>query len=309
MRTEDLKVFLNLAESLSFTKTSQACYMSPSTLSRLVKRMEYELGHRLFDRDNRGVKLTAKGEKFKNFTTETLSRWEDIQLALDQEDTLLKGKIRLLCSVTSTYSMLPALLTLFRKTYPQIQIDLEVGNVQLAHQKLKNNEIDVAVGGIPHKSSSEYSRKVLTVTPMVFIVSKEATHIPIPSDGKKINWEQIPLILLKMRVARYQLKEWISSQGFVHDIYREVDSNEAVLALTNLGCGVGFVPKLVFDKSPLSSGVKIIEIEHNINELTVSLVIKKRNLDHPKFRAFWESIKPLSKAEAPFPTDQDGETS
>ncbi len=293
MRTEDLKVFLNLADSLSFAKTSQACYMSPSTLSRLVQRMEDELGHRLFDRDNRSVKLTAKGEKFKHYTTETLSRWDGIQLVLDQEDTLLKGKIRLLCSVTSTYSMLPAILTLFRKTYPQIQIDLEVGNVQLAHQKLKNNEIDVAVGGIPDKSSSQYSRKVLSVTPMVFIVSKEATHIPIPSDGKKINWEQIPLILLKMGVARDQLKAWFSNQGFVPNIYSEVDSNEAVLALTNLGCGVGFVPKLVFEKSPLSSDVKIIEIEHNINELTVSLVIKKRNLDHPKFKAFWESIKPL----------------
>lgn len=55
MDIRDLKLFLHLAESCHFGRTSKAMYVSPSTLSRQIQRLEEQLGHPLFIRDNRSV--------------------------------------------------------------------------------------------------------------------------------------------------------------------------------------------------------------------------------------------------------------
>ncbi|VFS46310.1 Morphology and auto-aggregation control protein [Budvicia aquatica] len=66
MDLRDLKLFLHLAESQHFGKTAKATYVSPSTLSRQIQRMEDELGQMLFLRDNRTVQLTDAGQQLKS---------------------------------------------------------------------------------------------------------------------------------------------------------------------------------------------------------------------------------------------------
>ena len=75
MDTEDLKIFLHLADTLHFGKTSAACHMSPSTLSRQIQRIEEEVGQQLFERDNRSVLLTESGVQFRKYAKESLGKW------------------------------------------------------------------------------------------------------------------------------------------------------------------------------------------------------------------------------------------
>ena len=67
MHFHELKNFLVLAELLHFGKASQACNLSPSALTRSIQRTEESLGQPLFLRDNRTVRLTAAGEKFRTY--------------------------------------------------------------------------------------------------------------------------------------------------------------------------------------------------------------------------------------------------
>ena len=66
MNFQDLQIFLHLADTQNFAKTATQNYMSPSTLSRQIQRMEEELEQPLFIRDNRQVRLTKQGENFCN---------------------------------------------------------------------------------------------------------------------------------------------------------------------------------------------------------------------------------------------------
>ena len=66
MNIKSLHIFVHLSQSLHFSKTAQAMNVSPSTLSRLIQRLEEELGANLLIRDNRSVLLTEAGlEKCK----------------------------------------------------------------------------------------------------------------------------------------------------------------------------------------------------------------------------------------------------
>ena len=62
MDYDGLQMFLELSRSLHFLRASRACHVSPSTLSRVVQRLEQETGAVLFERDRRSVRLTAEGQ-------------------------------------------------------------------------------------------------------------------------------------------------------------------------------------------------------------------------------------------------------
>ena len=70
----------------------------------------------------------------------------------------------------------------------------------------------------------------------------------------------------------------------------EVLGNEAILALVSLGCGVGIVPRLVVEQSPLRSEVRPLEVEPELGEFRVGVCTPRRRLSSPVVRALWDSL-------------------
>ncbi|MFK5041533.1 LysR family transcriptional regulator, partial [Glaesserella parasuis] len=75
MDLQSLKLFLDITQTRSFIRTAEKNYMSASTLSRHIQRMEQEIGQPLFLRDNRQVILTEAGERFSHFAEQTWAEW------------------------------------------------------------------------------------------------------------------------------------------------------------------------------------------------------------------------------------------
>ena len=83
MDLRDLKLFLHLAESCHFGRTARAMHVSPSTLSRQIQRLEDDVGHALFLRDNRTVTLTEAGERLRQFAQQTLLQYQQLRHVMD----------------------------------------------------------------------------------------------------------------------------------------------------------------------------------------------------------------------------------
>ena len=120
MDTKPLRLFLTLADTLHFGRTSSMCHVSPSTLSRTIQQLEEELNVPLLYRDNRSVTLTREGQRFQEYARDTLMRWDGLRHALQEDRRILQGELRLYCSVTASYSFLYDLLSSFRHQYPRI---------------------------------------------------------------------------------------------------------------------------------------------------------------------------------------------
>ncbi|MDC1306646.1 LysR substrate-binding domain-containing protein, partial [Pseudomonadales bacterium] len=74
--------------------------------------------------------------------------------------------------------------------------------------------------------------------------------------------------------------------------YSEVAGNEAILSLVALGCGVGFVPALVLDNSPLAERVKILAEGPTLTDIHVGFCTRTKSLSiSPVVQAFWQSIE------------------
>ena len=115
MDIRSLTLFQHLANTLHFGKTAAACYVSPSTLSRAIQRLEEHLGSQLLIRDNRSVILTVEGKKLLSYADHQIEQYESLKLSLNESQQQLSGSLNIYCSVTASYAYLPPLLEKFRQ--------------------------------------------------------------------------------------------------------------------------------------------------------------------------------------------------
>jgi LysR family transcriptional regulator, positive regulator for ilvC len=283
-----LKLFLHLAQSLHFGKTSRACHISPSALSRQIQRMETEVGQRLFERDNRMVRLTRAGFFFQDYAKGVLEKWQILKDDLVQDQGTLKGEISIYCSVTASLSILPDLLSIFRASYPQVHIRLQTGDAGLAIKKVVEGEADIAVAALPAKLPKVLAFKILTQVSLAFIAPKTPGEFAKMLKGK-IPWDKIPMILSEHGLARKKIDAWFKQKKIQPNIYAQVSGNEAILAMVSLGCGIGVVPGLAIENSPLKDRITILNTKPKLAPYDVGICIQKRKLTSRLVRAFWET--------------------
>jgi LysR family positive regulator for ilvC len=284
-----LRHFLHLSRTLHFGRTSRECHLSASALSRSIQRLEHELGVSLLRRDNRRVELTAAGLRMQRYASETLSELERVQEQLRGEQRALRGTLSLFCSVTAAHSFLPTLLNRFRQAYPQVTIRLQTGDAVSALAVLREDGADVSVAALPERLPSSLLARVITYTELVFVAPRADCEVSRMVERAPIGWAAVPMVLPESGLSRQSVDRWFRKQRLSPRIYGEVAGNEAALALVSLGCGVGVVPGLVIEKSPLRSEVRALEVKPRLPDFRVGLCTKRKNLVSPIVRAFWES--------------------
>jgi LysR family positive regulator for ilvC len=284
---DSLRIFLNLSRTLHYGRASRESHRSPSAVSRLIARLEAEVGHPLIERDNKRVRLTPQGEQFARFADDALARYAEMHAALVRDTATLHGTLSIFASVTACQSFLPALLTRFREAHPEVQLALETGYAVDALEMLERGAVDVTVAALPEKLPKQLASRVVVVTPLVFVAPSAACDVSRRVERKPIVWDELPLVLPAHGLARDAVDRWLRVRKAKANIYSEVAGNEAILALVSTGCGVGVVPKLVMDRSPLRNDVRALEIEPKLGEFKVGVCTPRAALSNPLIGAFW----------------------
>lgn len=285
MNTRELKLFRHLSTTLHFGKTSRECNITPSGLTRTIQRLENELGLPLLHRDNRSVQLTTAGLVFCEYCDDAIERWNKLQSSLTGK-TALQGELSLYCSVTAILSILPAIFQQFKHDQPGVRIKIETGDAAEAQQKIHSNKADISIIALPDTHTEKLEFIEFLQTPLIFIRPARFTEVLVFKDGT-IDWHKTPLVLPNRGLSRQRVTEWFSHNNITPNIYSEVAGNEAIIAMVSMGCGIGVVPQLVLEKSPLVSEVEIIEVHPALMPFSVGACTTARKLKEPIVEAFW----------------------
>jgi LysR family positive regulator for ilvC len=89
-------------------------------------------------------------------------------------------------------------------------------------------------------------------------------------------------------LSRQGVEALFKKKGVHPNIYAYVAGNEAIISMVSLGCGVGVVPRLVLEKSPLKDQVRIMDVKPELSPFSVGVCTAKKNLLNPIVSAFWE---------------------
>ncbi|GAA5317810.1 MAG: HTH-type transcriptional activator IlvY [Candidatus Pelagadaptatus aseana] len=283
MDSRSLSLFLSLSETLHFGRTSEACHISPSALSRSIKQLEESLGVVLFERDNRSVTLTQEGKQLQEYARETLQGWDNFKENLQSGSGELKGSISIYCSVTASYSFLYDTLREFRQEHPKIELKLHTGDAAYGISRITNEQEDIAIVARPEALPDKLAFRRITVSPLVFIAPKSGLRIPTSKD----DWAQTPMILSEEGLGRDRVDQWFRKLGIAPLIYAQVAGNEALVSMVSLGFGIGAVPRIVLDNSPLVDRVQILQMDQELGYYDVGLCTLKKRLKSPIINAFW----------------------
>ena len=119
-----LKYFMEVAEEKSFSKAARNLHISQSAISRMIKSLEDELGIILFIRNAKTVEITAPGSIFLNYAKRCLFAFEHLKSDFENEFNLKKDTIQIGLPPITDAHVFAKLLGEFKKTYPQISIEL-----------------------------------------------------------------------------------------------------------------------------------------------------------------------------------------
>ena len=274
MDFRSLQLFNHLASSLHFGDTAEAMYVSPSTLSRCIQRLEEECGTVLLKRNNRSVVLTHAGHKLLAFSTEVLKDWQSLQRELHDDSEALQGELSVFCSVTASQSHLPALLRQFRSRYPGVDIRLVTGDPALANEKVKHKECDVAIAIHAPDFPTDMTFTPLDKVPLVLIAPRDWRLTELA----QIDWRRHQVIMPEHGPTRRIAYHWFAEHGIRPNVYASVGGTEAIVSMVALECGVGFVPQVVLDHSSMAGSVSKIQVgDIEAYELGISCLSSRRN--------------------------------
>ncbi|MHC0432152.1 LysR substrate-binding domain-containing protein [Streptomyces sp. O3] len=147
-----LRTFLAVAQTLSFTQAAQRLGLRQSTVSQHVRRLEDATGRQLFARDTHSVRLTEDGEAMLGFARTILRAHE--RAAAFFTGTRLRGRLRFGASEDFVLTRLPQILGAFRQEHPEVDLELTVELSGTLHERLAAGRLDLVLAkrgpGDPH---------------------------------------------------------------------------------------------------------------------------------------------------------------
>lgn len=289
MDIKAIQLFVNLAEELHFARAAQRSHLSASAATRAIQRLEDEVGAQLLERDNRTVRLTRSGREFLDYARNALQSWQQVQHRLSEQQQVPQGELRLYCSVTAAYSVLVDILPLLRQRYPAIEIHVNTGDQALAIQRIADSEEDLAVAAFPGSLPPSLAFQPMSDSPLVCIAPTVDCQVREQlTSMQEIDWSALPMIIAETGLARTRLENWFADNRMQPNVYAYVSGHEAIVSLVALGFGIGVVPQLVLENSPLRDKIDVLPNGPQLEPFNIGLVARRQRLGDPVVKAVWE---------------------
>jgi len=152
-----LRAFLEVASAGSLSAAAGALGSSQPTLSRQIAQLEAQLGHALFERTTRGVRLTEAGAALRAPAQRMQEHARQFAIIAAGRSQTVAGTVRVTASEIFSAYVLPELLLGLRRSHPEIQIELVASN---SVENLLEREADIALRMVRPTQSALVARRL-----------------------------------------------------------------------------------------------------------------------------------------------------
>lgn len=234
--SRQLRTFIALAHSGSFTQAGREVHLTQSAISHAIKALENDLGAQLFHREGKSVYLTHAGVELLSHAESIVQIMSQARASLNTLDQSPKGKIRVGCTTAAAQFILPTVLREFKESFPLYEIQVVTGETPDTIEKLLKKQVDITVSLRP-KDTDRLTCRSIFHDELEFLVSP---HHPWAQKAPKIKEAANQTFIVASRnslnfilIQDYFMKQGVRLQSFI-----ELGSSEAAKELAKLGLGV-----------------------------------------------------------------------
>ena len=300
MDIEQLRSFLAVADELHFGRAAERLHVAQPPLSRTIKRLERELGTRLFDRNTRSVRLTSSGQALMDPAKEVLDALRRAETAVRSADHGEVGTVRIAFAGVSTHRVVARLARVVRSQRPGIQLELSSQNfAQPAMKRLLAGETDLALGRwdvVPAEISAQ------VVMPDSLVLAVPDTH-PLAgarrlSIGQLVSEGFVSLPPHEGSVLPDRLRRLAHANGFVAEVVQVAPDTQTALALVSAEVGCHLTLASVAE-NVTDPHVVFIPLNESTPSLDVHLrAAWRRDDQNPALRAVLDELLTLNDGAA-----------
>ncbi len=237
-----LKLFDTVASLGSMTKASEHMHISQPALSIQIKKLEDGLGLKLFNKIGTRLILNENGEILFHYTKQIFQLVQEASNQLTDRKLTISGQITIGGSNTAGSYLLPRIIGAFKQLYPQVTIELHIGNTYEIANLIYNDVLDFAINGGDVAYTSQTQVIPLKEDPLVLVASPKSDYI-----------EQHPLLPEDLEAATFivhqnnsQLylayKKAITELHLEENIAMTLGSIDAIKQAVAADLGLAFIP-------------------------------------------------------------------
>lgn len=274
MDINQLEVLVTVARERSFSRAAEVLGKTQPAISQAIRRLETEVGERLFDRSSKDGTLTFAGQVLLDYARQMLNLRHSAQTALVEMRSLRNGKVTISANEHTVFFLLPVIAE-FRRQHPLIKIEVQRGVASRIPKQITAREVELGV--VSFAPNDESVRSVPVAVDELTLVVAPGHRFAGRSDVsvKDLGGETF---IAHNAPSPYRQKviETFEKYKTELSIAVELPSLEAIKKLVEQGVGVALVPKLTA-QAEIASGqlcgvaVKEMKLERKLN------IIYRRN--------------------------------
>ncbi|WP_099204564.1 LysR family transcriptional regulator [Scatolibacter rhodanostii] len=270
------KVFYTTATLGSFSKAAKQLYTSQPAISQAIKQLENQLGGLLFQRNARGVSLTAEGKVLYQYIEQGYSLIKAGENRFFQLKEMTSGELRLaVCSSVCKYDLLDD-ITEYNRRYPAIHLSIQDESSTKISQLLEKGEIDIGIINPHHIQSDDFVVVKTLKMQDYFVVGQQYKHLCQNTISIHSLVDNYPLIMLqKGGSTRFFMEDYFLSHGITISPQIELSNLDLIVEFAIKGLGIGCVMKEHVQEELKKGDLFMLNVQEVIPNRSLHVVIKK----------------------------------
>lgn len=285
MKLSALQGFVAAIEEGSLRAASRRMGVSQPALTKLVRELEIELTATLLMRHSQGVKPTAQGQILFDHAIKVA---HELETAVDQIQQLggqMRGEITIAAVPVAMLLLIPEALRTFSRTFPDMRLRVSEELFVDQLQKLRNDQVDMVVGGIPEGlPSGEFVTEILMQTHMVVVARRGSRYA---GARKLAALSEAPWVYTgNASKAGYAARLFEAHGMAAPPVGAIVNSTLSLLALIGSGDLLGLMPEQIVSHPLAAQDIVRVPLAEAGLPLTVGTIIRKSSVVSPSIRQF-----------------------
>ena len=296
MHIETLKIFCDLAELRSFSKTAEKHLLSQSAVSQQIAQLELAHKCQFLDRKKRPLGLTHAGQLFYHACKDIVDRYSELTSSLNALKSSSAGRINIAAIFSIGMHTLPDYIKKFMVKFPDINVHVEYLSAVKIYDLVLAGDVDVGLVAVPRRDK-RFDVYNFTNEPLVLVCSpRHSLAGEEQVDVHRIQFERFIGFSSEV-TTRTWIDGILERYNIVIQPVMEFDNIETIKRAVEINSGVSILPKTAIVQELAEGTLKAVNFSNENFVRPTGVIVRRDKILSPSARYFIDLLRKNNEQE------------
>ena len=290
MHIEMLKIFCDIADLGSFSKTAEKNFISQSAVSQQLAQLEVAHKCQLINRKKRPIELTKPGQVLYQASKDILDRYEQLKSELNALKSSTGSRINVAAIFSIGMHTLPSYVKKFMVSYPNVNVHIEYFSAARIYELVLAGDIDIGLVAVP-KRDKRLDVYDFENEPLVVVCSpKHPFSRESQVDIHGLQFERF-IAFEKDVPTRLWIDTILERYNIVVRPVMEFDNIETVKRAVEINSGISILPQTAISQEVAGGTLKAVDLSNDKFVRPTGIILRKNKILGQAGRYFIELLR------------------